>query len=300
VVTLPASTGDPTADLKARAEAARKASTFLGAEVPGFTGQELATMGERFQKAGVDERIALLGSIVDTHGQAQASTVFAALDAKNQTGMALAGALVMDDPEAARLVVKGQKAIIDGGKAGDVLVPKPADVAPVLTSLLGDAYGLGTTSRNTVEQGVLAAYAALSADAGDVSGELNDDRLEQAVNAVTGGLVSYGGRTMPVPKRGVTQSQFSGWAEALQATDFRGVAGLDPARALDVFKRDGWLEAIGPNQYAPVILGPDGRARYLVDGKGDPLALSYDGGKQRSTADRASEAYGLTPFGPLR
>lgn len=300
VVKLPASTGDPAADMKARATAGRQASAFLGMDVPGFTGAELTTLGENYTKGSLDTRLGILASLVDSHGQEQASTVFEALDKKNFPGMGLAGALVMDDPEAARLVVKGQKALIDGGKAGDVLVPKATDVGPELTAILGDAYGLGSASRNTVEQGVLAAYAALSADAGDTSGELDSGRLEQAVQAVTGGLVTYGGRTMPVPKRGVTQEQFSGWAESLQSDDFKGVAGLDPARALDVFKRDGWLEAIGPNRYAPVILGPDGRGRYLTDGQGNPLALSYDGGKVRSTAERASEAYGLTPFGPPR
>jgi len=300
IVKLPESTGDAAADMKARAVAGRQASAFLGTDVPGFTGAELTTMGENYAKGSVDTRIGILTDLANSHGQERASTVLEALDKKNFPGMGLAGALVLDDPEAARLVVKGQKAIQDGGKAGDVLVPESSQVAPELTAILGDAYGLGTASRNTVEQGVLAAYAALSADAGDTSGELNGDRLEQAVQAVTGGLVTYAGKTMPVPKRGVTQSQFSGWAESLQVDDFRGVAGLDPARALDVFKRDGWLEAIGPNQYAPVILGPDGRSRYLVDGKGEPLALAYDGGKVRSTSSRAAEAYGLTPFGPPR
>ncbi|MEZ5566496.1 MAG: hypothetical protein R3F24_13785 [Gammaproteobacteria bacterium] len=264
VIQPPQQTDDPAADLKARAVAGLKVSQYLGKDVPGFTVSELANLGERYTNGSVDDRLGILAGITDSHGQEQASTVFAAMDKQGQSGMAFAGALMMDDPQAARLVVRGQKALQEGGKAGGVLIPKPDDINRGISDLLGDAYGLGTSARATVEDAVKAAYAAESVDAGDTKGDLVDDRLDRAVHAVTGGLIEYQGRTMPTPKRGVTQAQFSLWAETLQPEDFSKVAGLTPGVALQAFKRDGWLEAVGPNQYVPVITGPDGRDRFWL------------------------------------
>jgi len=274
VVKPPESTGDAKADLAARAEAARVASAYFGKPVPGFTKAELSNLADSYQKADVTDRLAILGSITDTHGQAAASTVFAALDKQNQSGMALAGALAMDDTEAARLVIRGQKVLQEGGKAN--LTPKATDLQPPLFDLLGDAYGIGTSSRKTVEEGVVAAYAALSAEAGDQSGELDSKRLKAAVEAVTGGLVEYAGKKMPAPLRGVTQRQFTAWADSLEEKDFAGVAGIPASTALRLFRDDGWLEAIGPNRYVPTILGPDGQPRFMADPSGDPLSLEFD------------------------
>lgn len=296
-VKLPKGTGDAAADMKARAEAGRKASVFLGEDVPGFTGQELANLGESYSKGSVDERMSILSAITDSHGQKQASTVFEALDKQGKAGMGLAGALMLDDPVSARLVVKGQAVTKEGGEAGKALLPQKADRD--LTDVLGDAYGLGTPARAAVEDGIWSAYVALSAEEGDASGNLDPDRLEQATDAVTGGLIQYMGRTMPTPKRGVTQGQFSRWAGALEPSDFSSVAGLDANRAYQAFRADGWLEPIGQNKYAPMIMGPDGRGRFLVDGKGNPVSLSYDGGRQKDTASLIAETPTLSPFGPL-
>lgn len=292
IVELPAATGDARADLAARAEAARKASAYLGRPVPGFTTTELETIAEKYSKGSLDDRAALLFSLTDTHGQRQAATVFEALDKQGHSSMALAGALTLEAPDAARLVIRGQRALDEGGKAN--LVPKDADVRGDLSDLLGNAYGIGTKSRATVESGIMAAYAALSAEAGDQSGDLDSARLQAAVNAVTGGIVEYGGMRFPAPKRGVTQDRFEQWADALTADDFSGVAGLDPGYAFDAWRREGWLEAVGPNQFVPVIEGPSGPV-FLQNAAGKPVTLSYDGRTNRKPLGEAFlEGYGAT------
>lgn len=277
VVKLPPPSGDPTVDMKARAEAGRQASAYLGRDVPGFTTAELEAVAERYQGASVDERLGLLASFVDSHGEERASTVFAALDKQGYGGMAFAGSLALDSPAAARLVVKGQKALKDGGDAAKALQAKAADFKQDLLPLLGDAYGLGTAPRNTVEQAVLAAYVAQSMEAGDVSGNINPDRLEAAVEAVTGGVVDFRGHRMPAPQRGVDQARFNDWTRALGPADFRGVAGLTPDQAYAQFQRSGRLQAVGPNQLVPVLPSVGGGELFLRREDGNPLTLSYDG-----------------------
>lgn len=292
IVAAPEQTGDFQTDLKARAEAARKASAYLGKQVPGFTAPELENIAERYAAGSLDDRTSLLFAITDTHGQRQASVVFEALDKQGHTGMALAGALAMEAPDAARLVVRGQQALAEGGKAN--LVPKDIDMREALRDELGNAYGLGTKARATIESGILSAYAALSAESGDNSGGLDSNRLTAAVNAVTGGLVEYQGRRFPAPKRGVSQQKFEDWVDALESADFARVAGIPSAYAFDAWRREGWLEAVGPNQYVPVIEGPSGPV-FLVDAQGQPIRLSYDGRtKRKPFLDQVIEGFGST------
>ena len=277
VVKLPPPSGDPAADLKARAEAGRQASAYLGKDVPGFTAAELSTVAENYQQASIEGRLALLSAFTDSHGEERASVVFEALDKQGHQGMAFAGALAMDSPEAARLVIKGQKALQEGGKPVEALKAKAIDYKEALLPILGDAYGLGTAARNTVEQSILAAYVAQSMESGDTSGELNDDRLTRAAEVVTGGVVEFQGHRMPAPRRGVTQGQFNDWARALTPDDFRGVAGITPEQAYRLWQRNGRLDAVGPNQLVPVVPAAGGGELFLRREDGSPLTLSYDG-----------------------
>ena len=58
--------------------------------------EELTRLADRYKQGSTDDRLALLGSLADTHGD-RASVVFRALDAKQESGMALAGSLVLED-----------------------------------------------------------------------------------------------------------------------------------------------------------------------------------------------------------
>lgn len=291
VVKPPAETGDAKADLQARAALGRQVTAYLGKDSTGFTVPELTRMAERYNAGSTDDRLALVGALAESHGD-RASVVFQALDKQQASGMALAGSLALEDVNAARLVARGQKALQENGAA---LLPEKQDWD--LGPILGDAYGLGTRNRLTVENGVKAAYAALSVDAGDTTKVLDEDRLQQAVDAVTGGLTQFNGHTLPLPKRGVSEDDFQSWAGSLQADDFQRVAGISPQRAADQFRENGWLEAVGPNQYRVIVPGLDGSGLYLRGQDGKALTLSFDSGRQRPVSSRASEAFGIDPFG---
>jgi len=259
------------ASLVARADGARRASAHFGQPVPGFTAEELDSLGRQYREGTADDRIGLLGKISATQGQKQAAAVFEALDKQNHTQMALAGVLMKDSPQAARAVAQGDIA----AASTPAMVPPKADFQSDLPGLLGNAYGIGTRARATIEDGIKAAYVGLSADAGDASGVLDRDRLEKAVNLVTGGLVKWRGNTMPAPSRGVTQDQFSTWAMHLEAKDFEGVAGVTPQQAAEAFHRGANLVATGPGRYGVAIDSPDGVPRVLRRADGQPVTLTF-------------------------
>lgn len=272
VIAPPPATGDAEADLKARAEAGRVASAYLGRPVPGFTGEELESLATRYEQASPTDRLSLLAQVQATHGEEQAAAVFAELDKKGHRVMGLAGVLTADNPDAARYAVRGQAAL----KEQPDILPDKKVLAPELIERLGDAYGAGTAARRTVEDTIRAVYAGMAAADGDVTGEYNDDRLEAAIDMVTGGLIEFRGHMMPAPERGVTNRQFSSWADSIGADRFKGVAGLTPEQAADAYSRDGWLQPVGPNQYAIAIEGPDGRPRLLLGEDNAPLTIQYE------------------------
>lgn len=285
IVKPPQQTGDVMADLTARAAAGRQASAYLGEPVPGFTAEELDNLAAQYQAGGVEDRLGILTALNQSHGEEQASAVYAELDKKNQGVMALAGVLTAENRGVGKLVVRGQVAI----KEQPNILPGKDRIQPELDATLRDAYGLGTSARRSVEGAVKAAYAALSADAGDLSGEVDADRFKAAVDAVTGGLVMFGGRTYPAPKRGVSQGQFEAWAGSLNREHFANVAGITPEDAERIYRADGGLVALGPNRYGIAIEGLGGT--YLLRDTNDkPLTVSYTDTKPLPLKTRDPEA----------
>ena len=127
----------------------------------------------------------------------------------------------------------------------------------------------------TIARMVQARYAYLSANDPKAGTTFSADRLQQAVNDVTGGTVEHNGKTI-VPTRGMNQAQFDRILWGINDRDLAGitdVAGQPLTEAL--FRREARLEAIGGG-------------RYLVNlSKGDPPAYAMTG-------------VGTEPGGPAR
>jgi hypothetical protein len=99
-------------------------------------------------------------------------------------------------------------------------------------------------------------------------------RLKQAVQDVTGGLVEHRGRKFPAPERDMRQAQFAAWTSSLSAADFSGVSGMAADRALELFRRGGWLEATGKGEFYVTLESLNGDPLYLQK-NGKPLTLKY-------------------------
>jgi hypothetical protein len=285
---VPLPQADPLS-MEGMVEAATRSRTLsarLGEPVTGYTSEALAAMNRAYTQMGADERMNFLGALSQSHGQDAALTLFSEMDKKGNTDMAFAGALALDSPDAARIVLQGQVALKENPNAK--LVPDRNEFIADLNKELGGAYGFTGGARDDVIQAVEYAYAALAANANDFDGVYKPDRMTRAMRTVTGGIVEFNGVKMPAPRRGVDQRAFSGWVRDLNANDFASVAGVSSSMAYQRFLEDGYLVPAGPGKYEVHIAHPF--LPDVLEGQdGNPLILEFDPSRRRTLMDVASD-----------
>lgn len=260
--------------LAAAATNAETLSTYFRAPVSGLNTQQITQLQRSYDKADVDGRLALLGTIVETHGQTKAVDLLQQVSKTSGPDMAAAGVLALDAPLVSRTVLIGQNLRKDGGDSIKQYLPPSIDFVPEIGALLGNAYIDNPANREIVESAIKDYYLAKSASSG--SQGWNPALLREAAQAVTGGIVEFNGVKMPVPKRGITQADFDGFADSLSAEDFKGVAGFEPEYALDAFRRDGRL--IQKHQGMFEVQVPNGSGDGYVslkDEKGKALLIPW-------------------------
>lgn len=175
---------------------------------------------------------------------------------------AYAGALAGQDAVVGQSILRGQAAI-KTDKRFDPSEKKPKDFNDAIDKAL-PVSTFGLTSRTdatgayaTMKSAAKARYADLAAQAGDTSGDLNEERLRQAVTDVTGGVLNHNGGTLIAPRRGMSQSQFDGMIWRLGDADLPGVTTLSGAPVTASYLRDNArLESVGDGRYL-VQLGKD-------------------------------------------
>lgn len=162
---------------------------------------------------------------------------------------AAAGALVRDNPQVAEGILRG-KALL---RENPNLAPKKDDsnTAAIDTMLPTSAFAPALEgSRQSLLDAATARYADLSHQAGDSSGTLNDDRMQQAITEVTGGLVDMNGGDVIAPRYGMTQDDFDKTIGALTDQDLVGAvtSSGQPVRASDL-RNEGRLRAVADGRY---------------------------------------------------
>lgn len=162
---------------------------------------------------------------------------------------AAAGALVRDNPQVAEGILRGKALLRDNPN----LAPKNTDAnrATVDEILPTTAFAPALEgSRQSLLEAATARYADLSHQAGDSSGELNDDRIQQAITEVTGGLVDMNGGGVIAPRYGMTQDDFDKTIGALTDQDLVGAvtSSGQPVRASDL-RNEGRLRAVADGRY---------------------------------------------------
>ncbi|WP_235906614.1 hypothetical protein [Brucella anthropi] len=183
-------------------------------------------------------------------------------DANARTS-ASAGALYQYNPQVAEGVLRGQALL----KENPNYAPKKTDdnQASIDDILPPQAFGAGLeASRQTLLESARARYADLSNTAGDTSGEFNDDRMTQAVNEVTGGMIDFNGQSIIAPRYGMNQEDFDKLMYSL-SDDYLSDAITelgDPITASDL-RRYGHLRAVGDGRYL-VDFGKPGVPAYAL------------------------------------
>jgi GH24 family phage-related lysozyme (muramidase) len=191
-----------------------------------------------------------------------------------------AGSLLPTAPDVARGIFTGQTAI-KTDKRYDPMEGGPGEKQDFLGEidkmLPVTTFGMAgrtdpTGPYETIRNAVRAQYGNLSAIAGDTSGKLVKDRLQKAVDDVTGGVLEHNGGHLIAPRRGMSQGQFDDVMRGLTDRDFAGVTTLagEPVTA-DYVQRNARLETIGDGRYL-VQLGKDpARPIYAYQGAATEL-----------------------------
>jgi hypothetical protein len=168
---------------------------------------------------------------------------------------AAAGSLMRQAPDVAQSIFRGQEAI----KADKGYLPTGTDAKSFVDKmdehLPAAAFSLaGRTTDNgpfQVARGMVKArYADLSAQAADTTGKVNEDRVKQAVDDVTGGILNHNGGKFIAPRRGMGQRDFDVMMNGVHDGDLAGVTDLsgNPISA-DYLRGSAQLESIGQGRY---------------------------------------------------
>jgi hypothetical protein len=145
-----------------------------------------------------------------------------------------------------------------------------------------------------IDQMIKARYTFLAAN--DPKGtEYSSNRLQQAVDDVTGGIVSMNGARTIAPERGMSQSRFDGLMNGFTDTDLAGVTDQNGrAVSANYLRAQGHLEAIGPGRYMVNFAGPGEKPIYAYSGWGDA-----PGSVDRFILDLTGRKPGPLPTAPL-
>jgi len=204
------------------------------------------------------DAINLLGSMAtNLNTETYRATLNAIASKGDGKVMAAAGALVNQNPEVAESILRGQALM----KENSLLAPRKTDSNAESINALLPIQAFGPTlegARQSVLEAATARYADLSHQAGDTSGELDDTRMETAINEVTGGLVDMNGYTVIAPRYGMSQRDFDSLLGGLSATALAGAVTStgQPVSASDL-RNEGRLRAVADGRYVLEFGNPE-------------------------------------------
>jgi|GEM_PF-2368306 len=162
---------------------------------------------------------------------------------------AAAGALVKENPDAAEGILRGKVLLRENPR----LAPAKTDanLSAIEGMLPTTAFAPALEgSRQSLLEAATARYADLSHQSGDTSGELSDERMQQAITEVTGGLVDMNGSPVIAPRYGMTQDDFDKTLSSLSDQDLMGAVTTSgqPVRISDL-RNEGRLRAVADGRY---------------------------------------------------
>lgn len=264
--------------LAARQNAVTKMENIAGRSgMSALRPAESSAMAEFFNAAGAQDQAHLLGSMFDNLDD---ETYMATLeDFSGKSGMksvAIAGGLWGDNPEVAQGILRGRMLLAENSalapKNGNQLNIRIGELLPM------SAFAqMMEGARQTIIQGAIARYADLSSVAGDQSAELEDDRLQQAIYEITGGMLEFNGSEIIPPSYGMTQEQLDASIAAIGIDDIDGAVDADGGQiSLYDFNRFGHLRSVGDNEYV-VEFGSVDFPSYAHNASGGP-ENRYGGG----------------------
>jgi len=261
-----------------RIRSTQRAEAQYKQDISPLTDTETTQLAESLNVMSADEKIGLLNAVVGGFGD-YSHEVLKNLDKKNYNLYAYAGNLINDGaPDVARLAILGNEQM----QLNKGILPADTDLMPEIRDYIGTVFISNPKHQASVIETTKAVYAAMAANQGEISGVLNTDILNSALEKVTGGIldIEINGSGIFVddtfkiqaPARGVTKTMFEKYIKELRPGDIEEMGGVLAFSLKESIERiqGAVLENAGQGKYL-VNIGNG----YLLKPNGDPFEFIY-------------------------
>ncbi|MGH5006637.1 hypothetical protein ACRFFL_16260 [Klebsiella pneumoniae] len=274
-----------------RASQVSELARAYGTPLTFFSKEEESQIGKFFRDAPVSQQSAYLDTIHKSTGGGKPYMAALQQISANAPSAAVAG-ILMDKPggvvaeknwfnpdvsvspsTASQTILAGAAARKGSKEAKGITMPKENDMRLEFSNTVKDAFAGDAQGASMAYDVAKDYYAGVMAQKGDLSGELDSDVWEQAINVATGGVHDYNGMGNVLLPWGMSSEQFDKEVNQVWETQVTGAGVKAPPGQYG-------LQSYGDSQYL-VKLGTG----YLLKQDGTPVVIDLTQQRQRFSGD---------------
>ncbi|MDH8552419.1 hypothetical protein QIH37_15465 [Klebsiella pneumoniae] len=274
-----------------RASQVYELARAYGTPLTFFSKEEESQIGKFFRGAPVSQQSAYLDTIHKSTGGGKPYMAALQQISANAPSAAVAG-ILMDKPggvvaeknwfnpdvsvspsTASQTILAGAAARKGSKEAKGITMPKENDMRLEFSNTVKDAFAGDAQGASMAYEVAKDYYAGVMAQKGDLSGELDSDVWEQAINVATGGVHDYNGMGNVLLPWGMSSEQFDKEVNQAWETQVTGAGVKAPPGQYG-------LQSYGDSQYL-VKLGTG----YLLKQDGTPVVIDLTQQRQRFSGD---------------
>ncbi|EIW8761579.1 MULTISPECIES: hypothetical protein [Klebsiella pneumoniae complex] len=274
-----------------RASQVSELARAYGTPLTFFSKEEESQIGKFFRDAPVSQQSAYLDTIHKSTGGGKPYMAALQQISANAPSAAVAG-ILMDKPggvvaeknwfnpdvsvspsTASQTILAGAAARKGSKEAKGITMPKENDMRLEFSNTVKDAFAGDAQGASMAYDVAKDYYAGVMAQKGDLSGELDSDVWEQAINVATGGVHDYNGMGNVLLPWGMSSEQFDKEVNKAWETQVTGAGVKAPPGQYG-------LQSYGDSQYL-VKLGTG----YLLKQDGTPVVIDLTQQRQRFSGD---------------
>ncbi|MBA6160577.1 hypothetical protein HGK53_16135 [Klebsiella variicola] len=274
-----------------RASQVSELARAYGTPLTFFSKEEESQIGKFFRDAPVSQQSAYLDTIHKSTGGGKPYMAALQQISANAPSAAVAG-ILMDKPggvvaeknwfnpdvsvspsTASQTILAGAVARKGSKEAKGITMPKENDMRLEFSNTVKDAFAGDAQGASMAYDVAKDYYAGVMAQKGDLSGELDSDVWEQAINVATGGVHDYNGMGNVLLPWGMSSEQFDKEVNQAWETQVTGAGVKAPPGQYG-------LQSYGDSQYL-VKLGTG----YLLKQDGTPVVIDLTQQRQRFSGD---------------
>lgn len=274
-----------------RASQVSELARAYGTPLTFFSKEEESQIGKFFRDAPVSQQSAYLDTIHKSTGGGKPYMAALQQISANAPSAAVAG-ILMDKPggvvaeknwfnpdvsvspsTASQTILAGAAARKGSKEAKGITMPKENDMRLEFSNTVKDAFAGDAQGASMAYEVAKDYYAGVMAQKGDLSGELDSDVWEQAINVATGGVHDYNGMGNVLLPWGMSSEQFDKEVNQAWETQVTSAGVKAPPGQYG-------LQSYGDSQYL-VKLGTG----YLLKQDGTPVVIDLTQQRQRFSGD---------------